>query len=452
MEFAKEYNEVTIIVVTSPCPTCPSTELIDTCLLSIYEKIKDLKSSETIIVMDGYKIYHENKLKQGKITSEYKDQYDLYYEALRTKYTGPQFRIERLKQHMGFAFAVKHALDLCTTTFALICQHDRVFCCNFLRLNHLLRLMETHTYIRYIGFPTAKSVTHSEAVGSRFHMKFLNSPPNKIDMGNDMALHPLVFWYDSQHLCHVERYKQIFLPYTHMSQEMRDTIGFDSIKETMILRRGNFIEDSFGQGQKRALVGMAERGVDQCVIEKIFRWFGSYLCCIKGIGEQHDDKCTQRNNTVIMVAHMKGRAVINKSFLQLKIAGYQLLWPNDKDNTSKNSSSGCNSNSGSNSGGSSSSSSGSSSGSSSSSSSGGDSGGSSSSSNNDSSSSSSNSSSDGGSGSSSFGNNIGSSGISGGCSGGCHGNASSEKDGTDDCRELAIATSNTTAPCCTASH
>ena len=98
--FVQEESDVTVIVVTSPSPSFPSTKLIDTCLLSVYEKIQYLKRSKTIIVLDGYKLHHENKLKQGKITREYKDQYDLYFAALKMKYSGPQFRIERLQRHM----------------------------------------------------------------------------------------------------------------------------------------------------------------------------------------------------------------------------------------------------------------------------------------------------------------------------------------------------------------
>lgn len=316
--FVQEESDVTVIVVTSPSPSFPSTKLIDTCLLSVYEKIQYLKRSKTIIVLDGYKLHHENKLKQGKITREYKDQYDLYFAALKMKYSGPQFRIERLQRHMGFAFAVKHALDICTTTYALICQHDRVFCCNFNRLHHLLQIMEMHPHIRYIGFPTSTSVTHANAVSSRYHLKFLTTPPNKIDLDNGMQLQPLIYWYDSQHLCHVQRYQQIFLPYSNMTSQMRDIIGFERIKDTMVLRRGNFIEDNFGQAQRRVLVGLMEQGVEQHLIEEVFRWFGSYLCCITGEGEAYDDGRTQRMNTVVVVAHMKGR-VTPTSFLQSKI-------------------------------------------------------------------------------------------------------------------------------------
>ena len=144
-------TDVTVVIVTSPSPSIPSTTLIDSCIESIFEKVPELQKAKIMIVMDGYKLHPENKLKQGKITLELEARYNLYYDALKTKYHDPQFSIERLQKHMGFAFAVKHALDTCSTSYAMICQYDRIFCCSFRRLHELIQTMELHDHIRYIG-------------------------------------------------------------------------------------------------------------------------------------------------------------------------------------------------------------------------------------------------------------------------------------------------------------
>lgn len=54
-------------------------------------------------------------------------------------------------------------------------------------------------------------------------------------------LQPCVFWWDSQHLAHCERYLDIYAPFTSMSDDLMALLGRRFIKD-MVLRPGDFIE------------------------------------------------------------------------------------------------------------------------------------------------------------------------------------------------------------------
>jgi len=68
----------------------------------------------------------------------------------------------------------------------------------------------------------------------------------------------------------------------------------------MNLRKGDFIEDRFGQAQRNLL--SAERQ-DPERLQKIFRWFGSYLALV-GSGDEID----REQST--LVGHCRGRTRI----------------------------------------------------------------------------------------------------------------------------------------------
>ena len=215
--------------------------------------------------------------------------------------------------------------------------------------------MESYEHIRYIGFPTSCNRTYRRLLYSRYPgISILNN--NFITINNDnnnnnnssssssIGLQPLIFWFDSQHLCHVQRYLQIFKPYTNLPQELRDLFGLKVIR-SMVLKKGDFIEDRFGQLQRNLLMAYGNKAYDRDnnnnetqddnddnddnnsidssndekdtsnvdastksnitnnlpydeeLLLRIFKWFGTYLIWIP----ESDDHAT------IIVQHMKGR-------------------------------------------------------------------------------------------------------------------------------------------------
>ena len=129
-----------------------------------------------------------------------------------------------------------------------------------------------------------------------------------------MCLLPLIFWYDSNHLCHVQRYLQIFTPYKALPEDLREYFGLPRIKE-MLLKNGDFIEDRFGQAQRNIIMASKR---DSAFHRRIFQWFGSYLLWLV------DDELSQSDlrSSNETVRHLKGRQMkpewndSNRSFFE----------------------------------------------------------------------------------------------------------------------------------------
>lgn len=254
---------LSIIVVTSPSPSNPSLELIDATIGS-FQYLEGTENCDIIIMMDGYRISEENRMKKGKITKQSEKLYYQYYEALVAKYALlSRYRIIRCPEHNGYAHVVKYALENhCTTKYAIIAQHDRIFKRRFHRLQELVAAMEINNHIRYIGFPTSGNINHDKMLSTLYNLRCLNKRGVKLSLGDGLYLQPIVFWFDSQHLCHVERYLQIFYPIRNMPVHLRTIIGMQLLKG-MRLRRGDFIEDRFGQMQRKLLCGLGDMLHDQ---------------------------------------------------------------------------------------------------------------------------------------------------------------------------------------------
>lgn len=250
--------DITIIVVTSPAPSNPSTELISQSIESC-DLVNGLEGCPVIIVMDGFKVGPVDRTKLGRITEESAARYELYHQALLETFSSSRYRVVRNSIHQGFALSVKVGLELCTTKYCVVSQYDRMFCAPFGRLGDLVKAMEDNVNIRYIGFPTSTNVSHDKFISTNYNLYCLNKPEVKLCLDEHFYLQPAVFWYDSQHLAHVERYLQIYRPYKNMPFHLRDIIGNKSIKN-MILRPGDFIEDRFGQMQRRLLWMLATKG------------------------------------------------------------------------------------------------------------------------------------------------------------------------------------------------
>jgi hypothetical protein len=145
--------------------------------------------------------------------------------------------------------------------------------------------MDSKIHIRYVGFPTVMSAGHEAVIRRRYHLDALLRDDMLISLPDTgFSLMPLIFWYDSNHLGHVQRYLEIFKPFTHVSETIRTHFSSKAIKQ-MLLRQGDFIEDRFGQAQRNMLVALGGRDGGECdddsscgdVLRSTFLWFGSYL-------------------------------------------------------------------------------------------------------------------------------------------------------------------------------
>jgi hypothetical protein len=245
-----------------------------------------------------------------------------------------------------------------------------MFCAPFTRLEELIQRMDEDEHIRYIGFPTSTNINHDKFISTNYNLYCLNKPDVKTHMGDNLYLQPLVFWFDSQHIGHVQRYLQIYQPYKNLPAHLREVIGIHSIKG-MLLRPGDFIEDRFGQMQRRLLWTLATKGridsnmstelgtnkavgcaavqseqdaaeeedsgaesetierlkdgtpsvtstgaavpvtseaVNMDLVVELFRWYGSYLCWQNSSPTPYDVHLSHdHSDTVVMVRHLRGR-------------------------------------------------------------------------------------------------------------------------------------------------
>jgi hypothetical protein len=309
-------REISVILITSPSISNPDTSLIDTTL----EGLSHLSGLETVtvyILLDGYSIHPIAQTKKGRITAAMEQKYELYHQRLMEKYTptspsissemtspapsNRNYQIVKCDQHYGFALAVKYGLELCQTPYALILQHDRTFTTPFPYLNNLLLSFQLHPNIRYIGFPTIASMNHCRVLRCRYGLLPLvqhsssrlllpqhptsssDSPPS-----TSYEIQPTIFWYDSNHLCHVQRYLEIYTPFLSLPSDLREELQQvdRQIVSKLLLRRGDFIEDRFGQAQRNILASLKEKPE---LLLRAHQWFGSYLLYslnMTGEGEQ----------------------------------------------------------------------------------------------------------------------------------------------------------------------
>jgi hypothetical protein len=300
-------DRVTFIIVSSPSPCHPALDLVQRVIQSIATYIDGLVCPSIMIVLDGYTVADMDRTKKGRVTPSLASNYEEYCVRLQSltneEYADmnildlpvhrfrPQFEVVRLPTHTGFALAVKEALQRCQTSHAMIIQQDRAFCNRMDFMQDLICRMDSPDcdHVRYVGFPSSSSCTHASLLQKRYGLGCLVddtaripvSPIERTDIANtkpQIYLQPLIFWYDSNHLCNVTKYLQIYYPYKNTPAVMKRRLGIPAIRE-MILKNGDFIEDRFGQFQRNYLLWLKDQGTayNSADILEAFKWFGSYL-------------------------------------------------------------------------------------------------------------------------------------------------------------------------------
>ena len=251
-----------------------------------------------------------------------------------------------LGSHHGFAHCVKAGLlhlqalrrerfrgdENDDDHFALILQHDRIFTpmargfferfrpapgtvagdTSVHGFSSLMGIMRSRPWMRYVGFAHSRNAAYAEQLCDGFGLcSLLEKERICVEEGQqlrkdssetaDADLLPLVFWHDSNHLAHVGRYLRIFTPLKSLPERLLKR------HKEFRLNLGDFIEETFGVAQRRALI--EARGGDD--LGDLFRWFGSYLLLMKKdeeavVQQKHDrgQYCRERSE---FVGHIRGR-------------------------------------------------------------------------------------------------------------------------------------------------
>ena len=125
---------ISVLIVSSPSPSHPTTLLIEKCIDSVLQCLPEVSRCKVLVVMDGYKLVPTDQLrpKSGKIDSDLADKYNGYHSSLQALFAGAKYSVNspiifRSDAHLGFAICVKTGLEMVTTPYCLVCQHDRKF-------------------------------------------------------------------------------------------------------------------------------------------------------------------------------------------------------------------------------------------------------------------------------------------------------------------------------------
>lgn len=241
---------VTILIVTSPTASNPSTEMIDRCLLGIISSFPQLKDCKVIVACDGVHVVENNPTSEhnhnrgvkrifGKCTDAQLAQYEMFCHRLKSR---PWMEACCSNEWQGFALILKMALSSVTTPLIMVSPHDYELTPSTLQHVHLPTLLR-HTLLdqtfnaNYIGLPNPRS----SKFGSR-HRQALNGIPSRSILTDDPSvsytLEPLAMWKENPHFATMEAYKSIV--YVHN------------------FKRGQFIEDTLGQEMLRDL---KQRGI-----------------------------------------------------------------------------------------------------------------------------------------------------------------------------------------------
>ena len=195
------HHDATIVLVTSPIPSHPSTELVDEVIRS-FDLVKGLEMCPLVIVADGFQIRSgRNAWNQGKIDENTSKTYVEYVDAMKAKYMSAgapaAHRAVRvlgpLAKRVNFGHALLAGLAEVTTEFVVVVQHDRVFA-ERLDMAKVLRLFDQNRGLRYVGFQTVPDyVTYAVS-------KYGGWARSKVSP-KTTGLIPCFVWYDSTHVC-----------------------------------------------------------------------------------------------------------------------------------------------------------------------------------------------------------------------------------------------------------
>ena len=245
------HDEVTVVLVTSYTPACPSTALIEATLAS-FAFVPGLTSCRTVIVADGYiASCNSRKTKMGRLTAADAAPYAAYVEALSERVVNARggaaascgrplpealahATVLALDSHHGFGWAVKAALNsgLVETPRILVVQHDRAFMRPF-DLERAVGCMRADDRIRYLLVPTRSTRNHAQTMWCNHGVRL---PRLEV---SGVGLLQLAFWWDSTHLATCAHYRDFVLRHP-------------------TLRRGCFPEDTVG---RQLLAEVKLRGV-----------------------------------------------------------------------------------------------------------------------------------------------------------------------------------------------
>ena len=221
-------EKVTILMVTSPILSHPSTELLER-VVSSFSLVSSLSSCQMLLLADGAKC-GKFRPKRGMVPADMFTTYNLYLDRLEdlvekadTDSIWSRTKVIRMEEHLGFGHVVLHGLRLATTEYVMVVQHDHPFSIQF-NINPVMEFMDS-TRANYVSLPISTVWRHVNRCSSLVQID-LRAKAVSMDKGRFI---PILFWYDGTHVARRETYIKLVF------------------EGEQALPVGHFIEDTFSQ-------------------------------------------------------------------------------------------------------------------------------------------------------------------------------------------------------------
>lgn len=292
---------LTVVLVTSPVPSCPSTEMLEATLGSFVAG-GGLDRCMKLIVSDSYTVAsagQQPKPKSGRVPQDWGSAYEVFRDRVdamiaavsceegelpRASRVFARAVHIRMSERSGFGGCAKAALAAVSTPYILMLQHDRP-CLRAFDCRSIVAVMQSSdNAAKYIGLPTKSSLSRSsrqnvrERCGIALHSDLADGLVGDVAAAVGISLRFLFFWYDSAHVCQAEHCR---------------TFVFNTGR----VPRGGFPEDTLGQSMHAELCAAAAGGDWR----EAHAAYGTYLF-VDG-----DDE---------IAGHLKGRKYLDTSELQ----------------------------------------------------------------------------------------------------------------------------------------
>lgn len=270
---------LTVVLTTSPTPSAPSTELLESILSSFREFCPSLLSCPVVVVFDTYdRIAPENRLKKGSVTAEGAAHFPLYKSNVEDlvvrEFAGtgqgqgvwtteerqaefgspmtpgnPNFTTLKVRrtddrrvtfiepsERLGFGLAVRSALRLVETPYVWVQQHDWTLdaAVPVQSIVEVMTASEEEIPVKYVCLPSVRMLGYAVSghVTPFPALRELTSTLRRdfrTASGQAVHLTPLFFWHDKTHIASTEHYLGRIFP------------------SRLAMPRGAFIEDHVGQ-------------------------------------------------------------------------------------------------------------------------------------------------------------------------------------------------------------
>ena len=322
---------LTVVVVTSPAPCHPSTEMIERLLLSLrlLHGLEATGSDEgaggcggavsVLISCDGYEVGSKKK-RSAAVSEERAVDYEEYKARLLRTYGAVctecgcgctcgqrprpsstlDVQVSELRSWHGFGLRLRAALALVRTPLVLVSPHDMEFgyAADLRRVVALVG--DASNGVEYVGFPNANTPTHPQ----RMQARGVQIAPVCID---SCRLLPLCQWKENPHVCRHARathalrtHTQCHARATRMRVECPRVRSVAHYERCIFgptawpkIKKGQFIEDPVGQRQRKLIT---EGGLEA------HREWGTFLLWPRAEGAAEEDAA----GSFVMTHHLDG--------------------------------------------------------------------------------------------------------------------------------------------------